>query len=54
VSKRQRRAAGSYQTSEAEDLLDRAIRHARDRNVLIVAAAGYEGCAWLHFSEDQS
>ncbi len=35
-------------TSEAEDLLDRAIRHARDRNVLIVAAAGNDGCACLH------
>lgn len=35
-------------TSVAEDLLDRAIRHARDRNVLIVAAAGNDGCACLH------
>ena len=35
-------------TSEAEDLLARAIRHARDRNVLIVAAAGNDGCACLH------
>jgi subtilisin family serine protease len=35
-------------TSEAEDLLGRAIRHARDRNMLIVAAAGNDGCACLH------
>ncbi len=35
-------------TSEAQDLLARAIRHARDRNVLIVAAAGNDGCACLH------
>ena len=33
--------------SEAEDLLDRANRHARDRNMLIVAAAGNDGCACL-------
>ena len=35
-------------SGEAEDLLDRAIRQARDRNVLIVAAAGNDGCACLH------
>ena len=35
-------------TSEAEDLLARAIRHARDWNVLIVAAAGNDGCACMH------
>ncbi len=35
-------------TSEAKDLLARAIRHAGDRNMLIVAAAGNDGCACLH------
>lgn len=33
---------------EAEDLLARAIRHARDWNALIVAAAVNDGCACMH------
>ena len=33
--------------SEAEDLLAPGRRHARDQNVLIVAAAGNDGCACL-------
>ena len=33
---------------EAEDWLDRAVRLCRDRNILIVAAAGNDGCDCLH------
>ena len=33
---------------EAEDWLERAVRTCRDRNVLIVAAAGNDGCDCLH------
>ena len=33
---------------EAEDWLDRAVRICRDRNILIVAAAGNDGCDCLH------
>ena len=33
---------------EAEDWLDRAVRLCHDNNVLIVAAAGNEGCKCLH------
>jgi subtilisin family serine protease len=33
---------------QADDLLVRAIQQARDRNVLIVVAAGNDGCACLH------
>jgi PatG C-terminal/Subtilase family/PatG Domain len=33
---------------QADDLLERAVRFCRDRNVLVVAAAGNDGCACLH------
>ncbi len=33
---------------EAEDWLDRAVQMCRDRNILIVAAAGNDGCDCLH------
>jgi cyanobactin maturation PatA/PatG family protease len=32
-------------TGEAEDFLDRAVRLCRERNVLVVAAAGNDGCS---------
>ncbi len=33
---------------EAEDWLDRAVQTCRERNILIVAAAGNDGCDCLH------
>ncbi|QIZ71372.1 S8 family peptidase [Oxynema aestuarii] len=33
---------------EAEDWLDRAVKMCRDRNILLVAAAGNDGCDCLH------
>jgi len=36
------------EVGEAEDWLERAIRHANDSGVLIVAAAGNDGCDCLH------
>ena len=33
---------------EAEDWLERAVRMCRDRNILLVAAAGNDGCDCLH------
>ena len=36
------------EVGEAEDWLDRAVRHAGNSGALIVAAAGNDGCACLH------
>ena len=36
------------EAGEAEDFLTRAVRSCRDHNVLLVAAAGNDGCACLH------
>ncbi len=35
-------------TGEADDILARALKTCRDNNVLVVAAAGNDGCACLH------
>ena len=35
-------------SGEAEDWLERAVKMCRDRNILIVAAAGNDGCDCLH------